>query len=198
MNPLAEELCRATREATTGAIEWRDDKRRRLFFFRQGVLVLIQSNLKSESPERIAERAPDADEGTLADMVAATRIREALGETRGTVTLHVGVPAPGFEALDLMTLLFEAADRLPGLPEGSCPRVVPSAAMLVARVPVGAEVVRYLLELDGSRPLEDVLEFGPAEPEILARALALAHALGAITSGEAVDAVVKPAASSGS
>ncbi len=180
---LAAELCRAMRDGSTGAVEWRDEKRRRLFFFRSGVLVLIQSNLRSESPERLAERSPEMPPDALSSVVAATRLREALGEARGEVTLHPGVAAPDFEALDAIGLLWAAADRLPRLPADAWPRAVATSAPMLLRIPVGAEAVRYLLELDGTRPIDEVLEFGPEEPEVLANALSLAAALGAVEAG---------------
>ncbi len=180
---LAEALGRAIRENATGAVEWRDDKRRRLFFFRGGVLVLVQSNLKSESPERVAERAAGVPADALPALVAGTRLAEALGEVRGDVVAHPGVAAPGFEPLDVHTLLWAAADRLPQIPPGSFPRAVPAHATSIACIPAGAEVVRYLLDLDGSRPLDEVVDFGPDAPERLGRALAVACTIGAVDPG---------------
>lgn len=177
---LATELCRAVRENANCAVEWRHEKRRRLFFFRAGVLVLAQSNLKSESPERVAERAVGLDAEALSAAVAQLRVHEALGEADGDVLVHPGAPAPAFEPHDVVGLLWGAADRLPPLPPEASPRAVPLQALLLARIPAGAEVTRYLLELDGGRPLEDVIDFGPDEPDVIARALALAWALGAV------------------
>jgi hypothetical protein len=179
---LAAELCRAVRESSNCAVEWRHEKRRRLFFFRAGVLVLVQSNLKSESPERIAERAPGLDAEALAAAVAQMRVHEALREPVGEVVVHPGAPAPAFEPHDAIALLWGAADQLAPMPADAAPRAVPLQALLLARIPAGAEVTRYLLELDGGRPLEDVIDFGPDEPDVIARAVALAWALGAVES----------------
>lgn len=181
---LAAELGRAMGDAFSGAVEWRDEKRRRLFFFVKGSLALVQSNLKSESPERVMERFAPAPE-LLGDLVAATRLREALVEPRGEVALHPGAAPPSLEALDLPTLLWVASDALPPPPTGVWPRVPPEGAPLLARLPLAPDVVRYLLELDGTRPVDEVLEFGPEEPELLSRALALGALLGAVRWGPA-------------
>ncbi len=185
---LAFELCRAIREHGTGAVEWRQEKRRRLFFFRAGVLVLVQSNLKSESPERVAERAPGLDADGLRAAVAQLRVADALGEEGGDVVVHPEADAPAFEPCDAIALLWGAAHQLPPWPADTYPRAVPVYAPLLARMPAGAEVARYLLELDGSRPVEDVIDFGPAEPDVITLALALGQALGAVepTLGEPV------------
>lgn len=177
---LAAELCRAVREHGNDTVEWRKDRRRRLFFFRAGALVLVQSNLKSESPERVSERVPGLDAEALCSAVAQMRLYEALGETDGEVLVHPDAPPPEFEPLDAIALLWAAADRLAPLPAGAAPRVVPGQTSLLARIPVGAEVTRYLLELDGGRPLGDVIDFGPHDPDVIARAIALAWALGAV------------------
>ncbi|MDP2305207.1 MAG: DnaJ domain-containing protein [Pseudomonadota bacterium] len=187
---LAAAICRAVRVQATCAIEWRQDKRRRLFFFRAGTLVLVQSNLKSESPERIGERLTGMDGESLCTAVAQLRLREALGEADGEVLMHPDAPAPAFEPLDAIALLWGAADQLAPAPADAAPRAVHVQAALLARIPAGAEVTRYLLELDGGRPLGDVIDFGPDEPDVIARALALAWALGAVEADEGASAVV--------
>ncbi|MDP2312543.1 MAG: hypothetical protein Q8P41_06525, partial [Pseudomonadota bacterium] len=187
---IAEAFGRAVRESATLAIEWREEKRRRLFFFRAGALVLVQSNLKSESPERIAERMPDLDADGLRAAVAQVRVDEALGAVTGEVLLHPGAPAPAFEPHDAIALLWGASERLPRWPDETFPRVVAVHAPLLGRIPAGAEITRYLLELDGSRPVEDVLDFGPDEPRQIANALAVAQVLGALVASESAEVVL--------
>ena len=53
--PLTTALCARAVEGATGALDWTDGKRRRVFFFEHGHIVLAQSNLKSESAERLAD-----------------------------------------------------------------------------------------------------------------------------------------------
>jgi hypothetical protein len=184
------ELCRMVREGRTGAVEWRQDKRRRLFFVHAGTLVLIQSNLRSESPERVKERMPGLESGQAFDFaVAQLRVTEAFREAAGEVLVHPDVEAPSFEPHDVVALLWGAAERLPVPPPGCYPRIVPRLGVLVARLPAGGDVVRYLLELDGSRPLEDVIDFGPEEPGVIARALSVALVLGALEVGTEADLV---------
>jgi len=187
---VVNELCRMVREGQTGAVEWRHEKRRRLFFVRAGALALIQSNLRSESPDRVRERSPELPPGpALAFAVAQLRLAETLGEADGNVLVHPGVPAPAFEPHDVVALLWGAADRLPAPPAGCFPRIAPRLVPIVARLPADTDVVRYILELDGSRPLEDVIDFGPAEPGEIARALSVACALGAVEVGTEADLV---------
>ena len=155
---MAEALCRAVRDHHTGAVEWREDKKRRIFFFRDGVLLLAQSNLRSESPERVAERMPEVPPEGLPQAVVQTRVREAALTTTGDVVVHTGVAPPSIEPFDIVPLLLPAGDRLPPLPETARPRTPPSGAAILGRFALEPEVVRYLLELDGTRPIDDVLE----------------------------------------
>lgn len=191
---LLTELNRIVRERATGAVEWRVERKRRLFFFRHGSLVLIQSNLKSESPERVRETQPGLTTDAVAFATAALRLRDALAEPIGELTFHPDAPAPGFEAHELAALLWQSAP--PSIPPGVWPRVTVGSAAL-ARIPIETGLLNYLTELDGSRPLEDVLEFAPADEEIVSRAIAIGHILGAIDYGappatRAVSAPVQP------
>jgi curved DNA-binding protein CbpA len=162
----------------TGAIEWRDDRRRRLFFLANGELVLIQSNLMSESPQRIGE-VSELRGDRLRQEVARRRVRGALLETGGRITEHPDVAAPELAPEDALGLMLDAADLFPR-PVGF-PRVRHLA--LAQRLPVATEVLDVLLELDGDRSIDDLVAFSPVEGEALLNALALASILGAIEVG---------------
>lgn len=164
----------------TGAIEWKDDRRRRLFFFEAGQLVAVQSNLKSESPQRVAERHPGLGEAGLRRRVVEERVRGALSETVGAVQLHLGVDAPAREPVDLIDVLWAVADALPMPSEAGFPRTRAAGLPALAAAPLPEDLRPYLADLDGTRALEDVVAFGPAEPEVTRRALALATVLGAV------------------
>lgn len=189
---LLTELSRIVRERATGAVEWRVERKRRLFFFRHGSLVLIQSNLKSESPERVRETQPDLTTDAIPVATAALRLRDALAEPVGELTFHADAPAPAFEAHELAALLWQSVP--PSIPSGVWPRVTVGSASL-ARIPIETGLLNYLTELDGSRPLEDVLEFAPADETVVSRAIAIGHILGAIEYGAppATRAVPAPA-----
>jgi hypothetical protein len=116
---------------------------------------------------------------------ASTRVKSS--ET--LVASRADVPAPAFEPHDVVALLWGAAERLPAPPAGCVPRIVNRLVPLVARLPADTDVVRYVLELDGSRPFEDVIDFGPDEPGVIARALSVAYALGAVEAGTHADLV---------
>jgi curved DNA-binding protein CbpA len=175
----------AVQGGRTGAIEWRNDPRRRLFFFESGQLVLVQSNLKSESAARVIEQEPTLQGSALTARVADVRFREQVGEPAGTVTWHAGAAAPQRESVDVVRLLWSVAERLPALPDQAWPTLARASAAVIDRLPVEPEVRAYLLELDGTRPIEDVLAFGPADPTRLAAALGVGVAVGAV---ELVDA----------
>jgi hypothetical protein len=177
---LAEAMCRMVHDGASAAVEWREERRRRLYFFVGGELVLAQSNLRSESAERVGERNPDLAPEAVQEHVVACRVQDGIRERGGDVFVHPDAPAPGMEPADIVALLWGVADVLPALPDTVHPRLTPKGARLLTRLPVDADVARYLMELDGTRPVEDVVAFGPAEPELLGRALALGAALGAL------------------
>ncbi len=176
---IAEILARWTAQGVTGAVEWRDGKRRRLFFFEGGQLVALQSNLKSESPARVAEGLADATPEQLRVAVAAARLRGALEEIEGSVEAHIGATPPAAEPVDLLALLWSVADTLPRPPSRCYPQVRPGGAVLLSRVPFPPALGAYIADLDGSRSAEDVISFGPTEPELTFDALSLGVLLGA-------------------
>lgn len=181
---IAEILTRWAAQGVTGAIEWRDGKRRRLFFFEAGQLVGLQSNLKSESPSRVSEKFPGLDQDELRIKVAEVRLRGALEEIEGQVESHIGAAPPVRDPVDLIALLWAVADTLPRPPERSYPRVRPGGATTLAMVPFPSAVAGYLVDLDGSRAIDDVTAFGPADPETLYNALSLGVLLGALDAAE--------------
>lgn len=177
---LAEVLANWLVRGVSGAVEWRDDRRRRLFFFQVGQLVAVQSNLKSESPQRMRELHPELDEAELERRLVEVRLQGALEEVDGVVQTHVGVAPPSTSVIDLAHLLWRFADALPRPSERGYPRLRPGGIELLGMIPVDAAVRVDLAALDGSRPVEDVVDFGPGAPEVTRNALALGVLLGAL------------------
>ena len=177
-------------------MEWRHEKRRRLFFFEDGELVLVQSNLKSESPERLAVKYPSLSPEDLALQVLQVRVIEGITAAEGEVNWYAGTAAPTREPADIVALLWPVADQFPKLPADSFPRAVPAVAHRIARLPLLDTILTYLIELDGTRPLEDIVDFGPADPETLLDALAIAAELGAVDlhGAETTNATIVPGA----
>ncbi len=176
-------MVRVVKEASTGVLSWQNEKRKRMFFFERGELVYTHSNLKSETPERVAEKHGGLDGDELRHRVAEVRLRGFLGETEGEARFGPG-PAPGREPEDIYHLLHRVADLLPAAPPNSYPRVV--TAPLLHRFPLDEALRAYLWELDGIRDLDEVISFAPAPPADLDRAIRLAFALGVIVdSGKA-------------
>ncbi|MSP56076.1 MAG: hypothetical protein EXR69_10795 [Myxococcales bacterium] len=177
-------LCRWLASGESGVIEWQDGKKRRLVFIEAGQITMVQSNLRSEADERLAE------DGVAADPVAATRqarLTGLVGEQGGAIVCHPGTTAPGREPIAIALALWEIADALPQLAGESFPRAVPLALPLLATLPWSAALSGYLAELDGSRTTEDVVDFGPDNPTVISAALAVASVLGAVIAAEGVD-----------
>ena len=170
-------LIKAIREASTGALTWQHDKRRRAVWLDGGQAVLFQSNLKSETPERVAEKNPGLGAEELARRVQEARLRGLLAEAEGEYKFTAGL-APQREPAEIVALLMAVADLLPAAPADSHPRV--QTAPILARLPIDPGLRTYLWEMDGTRDLDEVTSFAPAHPDMLDRALRVAFLLGAV------------------
>jgi curved DNA-binding protein CbpA len=188
----------AVKDATTAAIAWQFDKKKRTLFLEEGQLVFLYSNLKSESPERIAERFPELSPEEQKKRLYEARFRGFLQEKEGDVRI-VPAPPPSKDSIDVFALLSACADLLPSLPEEAYPNVV--TASLLQRIPLSPALRDYIWELDGTRDMEEVTSFAPAPPDATDRAFRVAFALGAINNaGKATTfstAVVDPNSSAG-
>ncbi len=171
MNPLTDALCARSLEGATGALDWTDQKRRRVFFFEHGRIVLIQSNLRSE------QAAPPAGPDEVA-AAAHARITGALREAGGEARWMEGAAAPRHEPADLATAVWESGPRRPAL--GSWLKTVAAGAGWLHRQAMPAELAHYLEELDGTRTLDEVVAFAPAEPELVERWVRVAFTVGAL------------------
>ncbi len=176
-----ETLRRWLAAGTSGGIEWQDGKRRRVVFVQGDQLLLVQSNLRSEGAERLQEQGPVED---IVAAVRKARLGAILREREGAIVVHPGIEPPSREPVALALALWEVVDALPALEADSWPKAVPTAFPRLAALPWDASLVNYLAELDGSRPTEDVQDFGPGTGEELGRALALARVMGAIEVGK--------------
>jgi tetratricopeptide (TPR) repeat protein len=183
---LLAELMDRVRKNATGALEWQDGARRRLFFFSRGELVLVQSNLKSESTERVRERYPDESVEQVAARLGLFRLEAALQDDRGTTRWNDGAPAPRREKVDLVGAILRSDTPLE--PVSGFPRAVRGRLAALSALPIEPLLRDYLRDLDGERPAEEVVAFAPAPPAATDRALAMAVLLGAVedsTSGGA-------------
>ena len=170
-------LLEAVCKAQTGVISWQNDKRKRMAWFEGGGLILLQSNLKSETPERIAEKFPDSSPDEQRRRMLETRLRGLLSEGEGEVKFSSGSP-PQKDPEDIIGLLHAVSDLLPSPPSQAYPRVV--TAPLLQRFPVDPELRAYLWELDGTRDMDEVSSFAPANPDATDRAFRVAFALGVV------------------
>lgn len=182
MAPLAS-LLRHVRDSSTGALSWTDDRKRRIAYLDGGELVALQSNLRSEGAERAVELAPGLAGADLDRIVAIARMRGWMGANGGELAWHSDAPAPERQELNVAVLLFGCADALPAVPDQAWPRGTPGMGPLLVRLPVSEALRDWLMELDGTRPVDEVLAFGPGEPAALDAALRVASVLGYVDVG---------------
>ena len=182
MSPLAS-LLRHVRDSSTGALSWTDDRKRRIAYLDGGELVALQSNLRSEGAERAVELAPGLAGADLDRSIACARMRGWMGASGGEVAWHGDAPAPERQEVNLVGLLFGCADALPAVPDQAWPRGTPGMGPLLVRLPVSEALRDWLMELDGTRPVDEVLAFGPGEPAALDAALRVASVLGYVDVG---------------
>jgi curved DNA-binding protein CbpA len=179
------------RAGDTGALAWADGPRRRAAWLDNGELVLIHSNLKSESPARVEERNPGASPSELRRALARARLAGLFYEKEGAVEWLDREEPPRREPEDLPLLL--GLMNLPAVPAGAFPRASAGGDDWIARLACTPAIKEYLRSLDGSRDAEDVLQFGPAPPDDIDGAIRAAWLLGAIvdSGGQAVTYVVR-------
>ncbi len=177
-NPLTAALYARSIEAATGALDWTDGKRRRVFFFEHGQLVLVQSNLKSEGAERVAEQQPGLSAEALLVEAGRVRLAGALRETGGEARWIPSAPAPRREPVDLALGVWESGPRRP--PMSAYPKIAGAGGGWVQRQAMPPELAAYLVDLDGSRTLDEVLSFAPAAQDVVERWIHIAFAVGAL------------------
>ncbi|GDX81536.1 hypothetical protein LBMAG42_33470 [Deltaproteobacteria bacterium] len=178
MNPLTAALYARSIEAATGALDWTDGKRRRVFFFEHGEIVLTQSNLKSEGTERLVEQQPGLSGDALLREAARVRLAGALRETGGEARWIPNAPAPRREPADLSQAVWDSGPRRP--PMSAYPKIAGAGGGWVQRQAMPPDLARYLVELDGSRTLDEVLSFAPAGQDVVERWIHIAFAVGAL------------------
>ncbi len=178
MTPLAAMLAERLLAGATGALDWTDGKRRRLIFVEAGAIALVQSNLKSESVDRAREQHPELDEAQAVAAACRARMAGIFKETAGESRWLEGQLAPRREPVDFADGLYLTG--LPRPPVTSYPRAQSPACNWLARQAMSPELSGYLLELDGTRTLDEVLEFAPGGPVAAERWIRIGFALGAL------------------
>lgn len=176
--PLHQALCGRALEGATGALDWTDAKRRRVFFFVGGQLSLVQSNLRSESPEKLAELDPTLVGPVLATAVGRARVIGALKEAGGELRWLSDATAPKAEPVDLAAAVYESGTRRPGI--SSWPKLAGAAGAWLSRQDMPRELQAYLSDLDGTRTLDELVSFAPGGPEAAERWIRIAFTIGAI------------------
>ena len=176
MNPTAQALISRAIEGATGALDWSDDKRRRVVYLDGGEVALAMSNLKSESAERIGAAAPGLAGETLLAAVGAARLRGLLAERGGDATWNAGQVAPRREPVELAAALYQL--ELPRPSITTYLRAQGSGLAWLRRQRLPGGLASYVSELDGTRTFDEVLSFAPCEPDVADRWIRVAVALG--------------------
>ncbi len=176
--PVHDALCARALEGSTGALDWTDGKRRRVFFFVGGQLALVQSNLRSESPEKLGELDPSLSGPALVEAAGRARVLGALKEAGGELRWLPDAAAPKTEPVDLAAVVYEAGTRRPGI--SAWPKLAGAAGAWLSRQDMPQELRAYLVDLDGSRTLDELLSFAPGGPEAAERWIRIAFTMGAI------------------
>lgn len=178
MNPLATALCARVVGGGTGVLDWSDGRRRRVFYIERGAIALVQSNLMSESPERVAERNPALEGPALSQAVTQSRLLGTLREGGGEYIWREGISPPKREPADLPAALLEIGVGRPSI--SAYLKVVGAGGGWFQRQKMAPELASYLTELDGTRTVDEVVSFAPGEPQETETWLRLALAMGAI------------------
>ncbi|MBM4392051.1 MAG: DnaJ domain-containing protein [Deltaproteobacteria bacterium] len=201
MNPLAAKLAECLVARAQGALDWTDGKRRRVIFVADGAITLVQSNLKSETTDHAREQQPGVDEAQVVAAANQARMAGIFKETGGESKWVEGRSAPRREPIDFAESLYSTG--LPRPRVTSYLRAQSPGCTWLARQAMPPGLSDYLLDLDGSRTLDDVIEFAPGGAAAAERWIRIGFALGALadvgieTSVYEVRAVTKTRPSSG-
>ena len=185
---MVELFCSLAAQRANGRLELRQGKKRRGFYFEGGRISLTKSNLKSESSARLLELHPEEGEASLHERQGRLRLMNAMSATEGDFEFRPNVPPKERRPVDLMPVIWRAIDRtmepeaiaqrLAGL-GNRYPTCSPQGVSL-QDLPLDAVLQDFLYTLDGSRSLDEVMEFLPTEPELAKRALYLALIAGVV------------------
>ena len=185
---MVELFCSLAAQRANGRLELRHGKKRRGFYFEGGRISLTKSNLKSESSARLLELHPEEGEASLHDRQGRLRLMNAMSATEGDFEFRPNVPPKGRRPVELMPVVWQAIDRtmepdaiaqrLAG-PGNRFPLCSPQGVALTD-LPLDDVLQDFLYTLDGSRSLDEVMEFLPTEPELAKRALYLALIAGVV------------------
>lgn len=185
---LEEAIVARLAAGATGTLEAWADKKRWGFQFKEGALVSTRSNLKSEQEDALRRNLASATTGEILHAQTVRRLVNA-GKEPGVVWgWREGEVTPAAEPIDVWRALFEAVRDLRGEDElrdmlGPVLGGAPRADRLVPPLGAGGALEVYLSHLDGARPMDDVLEFAPAEPRSVMIGLWLAWRMAWLDAG---------------
>lgn len=188
--PTIELLCSLAAQKASGRLDIADGAKKRSFWFEGGALTQTRSNLKSESLERLRERDAAASDDELLAQQGKLRVRNAMALTEGEWSFTPNDPPPSRFPVDLPRVAREAIDE--GLVHDALlkarlashmvrfPRLV-SAGVPPESLPFSGPERQLLDDLDGLRPLRDVLDFAPIPADQALRVIYLALCCGAVS-----------------
>lgn len=177
-HPLQNALFARALEGATGAVDWTDGKRRRVIFFDHGRVVLAQSNLRGETPERLAEADPSLTGEKLALAAGRARLAGAMREAEGELKWVPGATPPKQEPVDLAEIVHLSGTRRPGIT--AYLKIAGAGGGWLHRQAMPPGLADYLADLDGTRTFDEVLAFAPGGPEEAERWIRVLFTMGAL------------------
>lgn len=188
---VEQQLVEHVKARETGAFEVVVGQVRRAFFLRAGRIVGTSSNLKSETPERVAQKLGITDPEILLDQIAATRFANACRAEDAEVIWHADRTLSREQPYDTGHILWLALEnlldrtmvklRVDAIGQGNPCYAIEGRDFLDL---VPSEFRQWIEDIDGVRTVDEACEFGPVEPLVCHRAVYLGALLGVLSLSE--------------
>jgi hypothetical protein len=183
-------ICEHAQTGATGLLEITDDRKKRGFYFRDGVLYLTSSNLKSESIEGLKTRIPNATEGKLLKLQGELRVINASAIHGGQWSFTEGLTTDGDSPVDVIATVWKALQkkgdleklrqRIVEIGEGF-PVLTNESKQMLKSINLPQEIGEFLSNIDGERSADELLSFSPIDPEDAVTAIYFALTVGIIS-----------------
>ncbi|MCB9743392.1 MAG: DnaJ domain-containing protein [Alphaproteobacteria bacterium] len=186
---MIELLCSLAAQRASGMLEVTESKKKRVFWYEGGRVTATKSNLRSETLKSLREGNAEASNDDLIALQGALRVKGVVAAQEGEWSFTPNEPPPARRPIELLEscwlALIEAVSevdlraRFAGLMR-RFPIVDDTGGVRLDDLPVGGALRELIAQLDGQRPLSDVIDFAPMPPADAMRGLYLALACGVI------------------
>ncbi|MCB9741563.1 MAG: DnaJ domain-containing protein [Alphaproteobacteria bacterium] len=186
---MLELLCSLAAQRASGMLEVNEDKKKRVFWYEGGRVTATKSNLRSETLKSLREKSPDAENDDLIALQGAIRVRSVIAAKEGDWSFTPNEPPPARRPIELIESCWlalcevvteaELRGRFAGLMR-RFPTVDDSGGVSLESLPLAGPLKELIGQLDGQRPLGDVIDFAPMPPSDALRGVYLAMACGVV------------------